>query len=391
VSSLKRSTEDRVDHNESIREAEEDFMQEVLERKRKKLTEKNLLQNTKEISAKTKDFMDQEVEDMKFKSVKEMLKSSSDGGATRYLEVDGEYETDAFSLAKRNIEISRLAKEGKIDMKYYRGENGYVDYLEKTEEDLKMKQASGTFGPIRAPTHIRATCRFDYHPEMCKDYKETGYCGYGDSCKFIHDRGDYKPGWLIDQEYEREIKEKELRQMGYDVGKKEENYEIVNSDEEYEDVDGVPVKCRICQDVMNSPVVTKCEHYFCEKCAIEKYRKDKKCFVCKKPTLGIFNEAEKIKKKIKSMTPVELSKFKKKAESDEASEGLTKSETDTEKGYVTEKQQFMPEEHKQGDKQNGKAGSNDKDDEQKLFKEYVEHKKQQKVKTYAPIGGWIIP
>jgi len=158
--------------------------------------------------------------------------------------------------------------------------------LKKTEEDLKMKKFSGTLGPIRAPTHIRATCRFDYHPEMCKDYKETGFCGYGDSCKFIHDRGDYKPGWLIDQEYERELKVQELRQMGYDVGEKEENYEIQNSDGEYEDVDGIPVKCRICLDVMNYPVVTKCEHYFCEKCAIEKYRKDKKCFVCKKANTG---------------------------------------------------------------------------------------------------------
>lgn len=33
--------------------------------------------------------------------------------------------------------------------------------------------------------------------EICKDYKETGYCSFGDSCKFIHDRGDYKSGWEI--------------------------------------------------------------------------------------------------------------------------------------------------------------------------------------------------
>lgn len=24
---------------------------------------------------------------------------------------------------------------------------------------------------------------------VCKDYKETGRCGYGDSCVFMHDRG----------------------------------------------------------------------------------------------------------------------------------------------------------------------------------------------------------
>ena len=39
--------------------------------------------------------------------------------------------------------------------------------------------------------------------EPVKDYKETGFCGFGDSCKFIHDRSDYKMGWQI----EREMKE----------------------------------------------------------------------------------------------------------------------------------------------------------------------------------------
>lgn len=34
-------------------------------------------------------------------------------------------------------------------------------------------------GPIRAPAHLRATVRWDYQPDICKDYKETGYCGFG--------------------------------------------------------------------------------------------------------------------------------------------------------------------------------------------------------------------
>lgn len=25
------------------------------------------------------------------------------------------------------------------------------------------------------------------------------YCGYGDACKFMHDRGDYKSGWELDR------------------------------------------------------------------------------------------------------------------------------------------------------------------------------------------------
>ena len=46
--------------------------------------------------------------------------------------------------------------------------------------------------------HLHAR-RFDYQPDICKDYKETGYCGYGDACKFVHDRGDYKSGWELDR------------------------------------------------------------------------------------------------------------------------------------------------------------------------------------------------
>lgn len=46
---------------------------------------------------------------------------------------------------------------------------------------------------------MRVSARFDYQPDICKDYKETGFCSYGDSCKFMHDRGDYKSGWELDR------------------------------------------------------------------------------------------------------------------------------------------------------------------------------------------------
>lgn len=46
-----------------------------------------------------------------------------------------------------------------------------------------------------------ASSRFDYQPDLCKDWKETGYCGFGDSCKFMHDRGDYKAGWELERDW----------------------------------------------------------------------------------------------------------------------------------------------------------------------------------------------
>ncbi|KAG0456625.1 hypothetical protein HPP92_024413 [Vanilla planifolia] len=44
-------------------------------------------------------------------------------------------------------------------------------------------------------------------------------------------------------------------------------------------------------------VVTKCKHYFCEHCALKHHSKNKKCFVCNAPTLGIFNTAHEIRKR----------------------------------------------------------------------------------------------
>ena len=32
---------------------------------------------------------------------------------------------------------------------------------------------------MQAPLFLRTTVRWDYQPDLCKDYKETGYCGFG--------------------------------------------------------------------------------------------------------------------------------------------------------------------------------------------------------------------
>ena len=32
---------------------------------------------------------------------------------------------------------------------------------------------------MRASANIRSTVRWDYQPDICKDYKETGFCGFG--------------------------------------------------------------------------------------------------------------------------------------------------------------------------------------------------------------------
>lgn len=204
--------------------------------------------------------------------------------------------------------------------------------LEKSlpAEKVSLSKISGTLGPVRAPSFLRSTSRFDYQPDICKDYKETGFCGFGDSCKFMHDRSDYKSGAQIEREWEeaqqkkkRKLQELEqfaaeqddkraremLRGLDGDVndevevgskdirllkrqqlenGEEEENFEIKDGEEE------LPFACFICRNPFTDPVVTQCGHYFCQQCAIDRSRQTSRCAACDKPTFKIFNKAWKL-------------------------------------------------------------------------------------------------
>lgn len=61
---------------------------------------------------------------------------------------------------------------------------------------------------MKALTNLRSTIRIDHNPALCKDYHDTGYCVFGNSCIYIHDRGDYKTGWQLEEDWEKEQKEK---------------------------------------------------------------------------------------------------------------------------------------------------------------------------------------
>ena len=42
--------------------------------------------------------------------------------------------------------------------------------------------------------------------------------------------------------------------------------------------------------------MTKCGHYYCESCALKRYRKDPSCAACGAGTGGVFNVAKGLKK-----------------------------------------------------------------------------------------------
>ena len=189
------------------------------------------------------------------------------------------------------MQISKDKLAGKVESNIYKGSNANVIYLDKSEKDFSRHKVTGSLGPMRASANVRVTCRFDYAQGICKDYKETGRCGFGDGCVFMHDRGDYKTGWELEGEWRKEEQEKErlIREGKYrEPNEEDEKYMLKKDDDEME------LNCPMCGEELREPIVTVCGHYFCEKCAIQSYEKNPNCFVCRKKVNGIFNSAKNL-------------------------------------------------------------------------------------------------
>ncbi|PIA39751.1 hypothetical protein AQUCO_02600303v1 [Aquilegia coerulea] len=233
-----------------------------------------------------------------YESSKE-IQVQNDSKATATLETETDFSQDARAIRERQLKQAENALKGKDkkagDEKVYKGLHGYTDYKAgfRREQTISSEKAGGSHGPLRASAHIRVSARFDYQPDICKDYKETGYCGFGDACKFMHDRGDYKSGWQMEREWDEAEK---LRKKNLAMGLLDEEDEGAGEGDS-DDENALPFACFICRQSFVDPVVTKCKHYFCEHCALKHHSKNKRCFVCNEPTLGIFNTAHEIKKK----------------------------------------------------------------------------------------------
>lgn len=166
--------------------------------------------------------------------------------------------------------------------------NGKLDVSKFTNTTGEEKKPS-KFGPLKASAHIRLTTMTDYAPDVCKDYKQTGFCGYGDSCKFLHIREDYAAGWKIDKEWE-------IKQAGLAAATETDPEAVASKEAEEgkESEDQVPSECPICSKTYKSPVFTTCNHFFCESCYLSEFRKSATCFVCKAKTSGTVKPAGKL-------------------------------------------------------------------------------------------------
>ncbi|KAJ5191817.1 Pre-mRNA-splicing factor cwc24 [Penicillium cinerascens] len=172
----------------------------------------------------------------------------------------------------------------------YKGTANYTSFIQKNP-DAPTKQ----FGPTKAPTNVRTVTVMDFAPDVCKDWKQTGFCGFGDSCKFLHAREDYKQGWELDRDWEIGTNGKKLTgrvvSQRKGAGKADEEEE---DDDDEELLESIPFACIICRKPYQDPIITKCGHYFCESCALNRYRKNPSCAACGAGTGGVFNVAKKL-------------------------------------------------------------------------------------------------
>lgn len=131
--------------------------------------------------------------------------TSTGGHVNKALEILQGDEAEEM-LAKRAKKDDAAEEDDVPDDGLYHGQKSYKSHIKKSQEIPKSMRT----GPVRSyNSTIRTVTIVDYQPDVCKDYKgaptlcfssfhrgrlltvfsETGFCGFGDTCKFLHDRG----------------------------------------------------------------------------------------------------------------------------------------------------------------------------------------------------------
>lgn len=106
-----------------------------------------------------------------------------------------------------------------------------------------------------------------------------------------------KQGWQLDLEWEKVTKGKKnlggtvVASANRDQAKEEEE-----DDDDLAILETIPFACIICEESYKEPIVTRCGHYFCLPCALQRYKKDPSCAACGSGTNGVFNSATRLKK-----------------------------------------------------------------------------------------------
>eukprot|EP00127_Corallochytrium_limacisporum_P003967 Clim_evm16s156 gene=Clim_evmTU16s156 len=166
-------------------------------------------------------------------------------------------------------ERKRIKDTGQITNEY-RGQRAYVTFGSEGPKTAK-RSAQQENSTLRRMEFV------DQQKIICKDFKETGFCGFGDTCQFLHDRTDLSKGMSIDRNWDVTSRTRAKTISG--------------------EMDVAPSVCPLCRRSFLRPVVTACQHYFCEGCIIKRATESSRnavCPVCKKSLNLVFNDASKV-------------------------------------------------------------------------------------------------
>ena len=172
-----------------------------------------------------------------------------------------------------------------MDVKAY-DESRFVKLPKTKQEIIEREKKPDFFDQLtemrtnRLKKHFKNPIDVDYNMSRCKDFHDAGYCSWGQSCIYAHDRTDYKRGWELDKEWEE--KQKEMDKKGLQAYSQRKS----NSEEEKDNT--VQIICGICDKQAEDPVIAECKHIFCESCILKEFAKSKVCPVCKKKIQGNF-------------------------------------------------------------------------------------------------------